>query len=89
MVKTYCKIFPSAMQCWYIEGTEIKHREEGPAVIYSNGDKAWYQHGKFHRENGPAIEFGNFHFEWWYQGKRILVDTQEDFERYINLMAFE
>jgi len=41
------------------------HREDGPAVEYSNGDKSWYINGKWHRENGPAIEYYNGGKEWW------------------------
>jgi hypothetical protein len=41
------------------------HREDGPAVEYSNGDKFWYINGKWHRENGPAIEYYNGGKEWW------------------------
>jgi hypothetical protein len=33
------------------------HRDEGPAVIYENGSKFWYQNGKRHRDEGPAIIF--------------------------------
>lgn len=31
------------------------HRVHGPAVIFSNGDQFWYQHGRLHRETGPAV----------------------------------
>lgn len=30
--------------------------ETGPAIIYSNGSKRWYRHGKLHRLDGPAVE---------------------------------
>jgi hypothetical protein len=41
------------------------HREDRPAIEYSNGDKSWYLNNKRHRENGPAIEWvcGD---KWWY-----------------------
>jgi hypothetical protein len=48
------------------------HREDGPAIEYTNGDKYWYVNGKAHREDGPAVEtdtlkvwklFGRFHRE--------------------------
>lgn len=32
-----------------------RHRDEGPAVIFSTGTQHWYQHGRHHREGGPAI----------------------------------
>ena len=31
------------------------HNEEGPAVIYNDGTKAWLINGKLHRENGQAL----------------------------------
>ena len=33
------------------------HREDGPAVEYASGSKAWYQNGKRHRDVGPAGEY--------------------------------
>ncbi len=41
------------------------HRENGPAVECTNGDKFWYQNGKCHRENGPALEFADGDKQWW------------------------
>ena len=32
------------------------HREDGPAIEDSDGDKYWYLNDKLHREDGPAIE---------------------------------
>ena len=31
------------------------HREDGPAIICSDGLVAWYREGRLHREDGPAI----------------------------------
>jgi hypothetical protein len=42
------------------------HREDGPAVIYSDGDQFWYQNGKVHREDGPAVIYPNG-VQYWYQ----------------------
>jgi len=33
---------------------KIRHRADGPAVEYKNGDEQWYRDGKLHREDGPA-----------------------------------
>jgi hypothetical protein len=30
------------------------HREDGPAVEYTNGEVMYFIHGKLHREDGPA-----------------------------------
>jgi len=32
------------------------HRENGPAVIYSDGTQEWHLNDKLHREDGPAVE---------------------------------
>ena len=46
-----------------------KHREDGPAIENTYGDKVWYQNGKLHRENGPAIEWNDGSKEWWLNDK--------------------
>ena len=35
------------------------HNEEGPAIIFSNGENFWYINGERHREDGPAIITSN------------------------------
>jgi hypothetical protein len=39
---------------WWSNG--IFHRDDGPAVEYTDGSKYWYQCGYLHRVDGPAIE---------------------------------
>jgi hypothetical protein len=31
------------------------HREDGPALGYSDGTEMWYIHGVLHRNDGPAV----------------------------------
>jgi len=50
------------------------HREDGPAVIWDNGDKEWYKEGKLHRVKGPAIKRKNYSKEWYVNGKRHRLD---------------
>ncbi len=50
------------------------HRDEGPAIIYSNGDLSWNQNGQRHRENGPAIEYANGTKSWFQKGKLHRLD---------------
>jgi hypothetical protein len=50
---------------WYKEDTNILHREDGPAVEYSDGRKYWYLNGEKHREDGPAIVYSYGH-KYWY-----------------------
>jgi hypothetical protein len=42
-----------------------RHREDGPALEYSNGDEVWYINGQCHREDGPAGVYTNG-FKVWY-----------------------
>jgi hypothetical protein len=61
---------------WYKNG--LLHREDGPTVEYSNGNKEWYKNGERHREDGPAIEYSNEYKEWWRNGKRHLEAQLSD-----------
>jgi hypothetical protein len=59
---------------YYKKGTHIIHRENGPAIIYSNGDIEWHMNGEKHREDGPAMEWKNGLKEWYIKGKRHRID---------------
>ena len=54
------------------------HREDGPAVIYSNKSKLWFLNGELHREDGPAIIWEDGTKAWW------LCDDCYDFNAYVN-----
>ena len=41
------------------------HREDGPAVIWTDGTYAWFQNGLRHRINGPAVVWTDG-TKWWY-----------------------
>jgi hypothetical protein len=43
------------------------HREDGPAIIWDDGGRAWWLNGKCHRTDGPAIE-DNGSASWWFEG---------------------
>lgn len=53
--------------CWYLNGN--LHREDGPAIEWTNGRKDWYKNGLRHREDGPAKEYANGSKEWWINGE--------------------
>lgn len=56
MIKT--KIIGSSKfrrKVYYIEKTDLYHREDGPAVEWENGDKEWYINGILNNYNGPAV----------------------------------
>jgi len=50
------------------------HREDGPAIEWASGTKAWYLNGKYHREDGPAIEYDSGTKAWYLNGKRHRED---------------
>ena len=53
---------------WYHLGK--LHRDNGPAVIWSNGTQEWYQNGLLHRDNDlPAIIRANGDQQWFQNGK--------------------
>jgi hypothetical protein len=45
------------------------HRDDGPAVEYGDGSKAWYRNGTFHREDGPAYESADGTKVWCRNGR--------------------
>ncbi len=49
------------------------HRDDGPAVILTNGTRFWCQHGKLHRDDGPAMIF-LYGKQVWYQNGEIHRD---------------
>ena len=75
--KTYeVLVYDSGSKEWYLNGK--LHREDGPAVEWSDGDKEWWLNGKRHREDGPAIEWSNGYKEWYLNGKEL---TEDEWER--------
>lgn len=60
--------------CWFKEGTSIRHREDGPAVEFNNGDKLWYKDNLPHREGGPAEEYVDGTKVWTINGRRHRED---------------
>ena len=56
---------------FYYSDREMKvlHREDGPAIEYASGFKAWYINDKLHREDGPAQEWADGDKTWYINGK--------------------
>lgn len=44
------------------------HRVHGPAIIYSDERRIWYQNGVLHRDGGPAINCANGDKLWYHRG---------------------
>jgi hypothetical protein len=55
---------------WFNSKNKL-HREDGPAIEYADGEKAWVQNGRLHREDGPAIIAPNGHKFWYINGKEV------------------
>jgi len=51
-----------------------RHRLDGPAREYANGDKLWYKNGERHRLDGPAVEGADGYKAWYQNGKRHRLD---------------
>ncbi len=79
------------MEAQYIEITElgskfyykdremtILHREDGPAVEWSDGDKKWWIDGKLHRTDGPAVECSDGSKVWYIHDELI---SEAEFKR--------
>ncbi|MEI8270354.1 MAG: hypothetical protein WCG45_03210 [bacterium] len=52
----------------YYNFRNFLHRENEPAVVYSNGDEEWWFMGERHRINGPAVVIGNKRY-WFHYGE--------------------
>ena len=61
---------------WFLKGK--LHREDGPAVEWSNGEKQWYLNGQIHREDGPAVEYPSGNKAWYLNGKKF---TEQEFNQ--------
>jgi len=65
------------------------HQPNGPAYISKDSKyKSWWINGQRHRLDGPAIERRDGTKSWYLNGNKIPVSSQEEFERYLKLMAF-
>jgi len=76
MIEVEKNIYPDSIH-YYIKGSAPKggwyrhgilHREDGPAIEYTDGKKSWWINGKLHREDGPAVEWGDGKIEWLLNG---------------------
>jgi hypothetical protein len=47
------------------------HREDGPAIEYTDGTKQWWANGKPHRVDGPAVEHSDGTKVWYLHGTYI------------------
>ena len=74
MTKLYIKKYDYAIIYYKDNYCTIRHREDGPAIEYTDGTKYWYINGKFHREDGPAIMCNNGDKNWYLNGESHRID---------------
>ena len=55
----------------YYNSTDQLHRTDGPAVIWADEHKEWWQNGQRHRIDGPAIECMNGYKRWHINGELL------------------
>ena len=69
-------------RAWYLNS--ICYREDGPAVEWADGGRAWRnEDGYLHREDGPAVDWASGTREWWLNGKYM---TEEQHRRAVSEM---
>jgi len=79
MTKVYSKKDEYGNIRWYKTGTNLLHREDGPALEWNDGTKWWYQNDRRHRTDGPAIEYING-FKYYYLNGKYYPDIKTDKE---------
>ena len=74
MIEYTVKVHSNGTESWFLNNK--RHREDGPAIEWSDGGKCWYLNGKRHREDGPAAECSNGTKYWCLKGEYL---TEEEF----------
>ena len=57
------------VQRWHIKGTDILHKEDGPAVIAPGQFISYYINGNEHRDDGPSLIWEDGFQGWSKHGK--------------------
>ena len=50
------------------------HRIDGPAILWANGSKMWWQNEQLHRTDGPAVEWADGRKRWYINGEELSED---------------
>lgn len=54
----------------HFRGLGELHRDDGgPAVVWADGTRQWWQEGRMHRTEGPAVVHDDGTDEWWVRGR--------------------
>lgn len=78
MIEYTVKVYANGTEWWL---DDKLHRQDGPAIQYSNGTKKWFIEDKLHREDGPAIEYYDGTEYFYLHG---ILYTQEEFNARTN-----
>jgi hypothetical protein len=71
-----CQLAGEVPPCCLREGIELRdehgelHRDDGPALIWSDGTQEWWQHGERHRDDGPALIRSDGMQVWYQHGEQ-------------------
>ena len=69
-------VLPNGAKVWYVNGK--RHRLDGPACEWKDGDREWFIDGKRHRLDGPAIQCDDG--DSWYVGG-VWCKNFKDFQK--------
>ena len=72
-----CQVDQWGHKQWWLHGK--LHREDGPAIIYADGDKEWWLNGYRHREDGPAYEWASGPKRWYLHGEQAHPEQIVDY----------
>lgn len=56
------KIDSDGIEFWY--KNNLIHKDNGPAIIWPEGNEQWHKNGKRRRTNGPVMIYPNGKEEW-------------------------
>jgi len=73
---------------WHLNASNsesnMRHREDGPAIERADGVKEWYLNGKRHRLDGPAVEDVNGFHVWYINGVKLKATYDGQTNYYID-----
>lgn len=78
MVEYKVQVFEDRTAWYNLDGQF--HREDGPALEYKDGYKAWFKNGNRHRLDGPAVEHPDGTNYWCIEDQKY---TKQQFNAYI------
>ena len=65
---TKSKLYVSLERASWFNDKGNLHRDDGPALEYSDGSKLWYLNGLSNRDDGPAVVYSGGFKAWYLNG---------------------